>query len=158
METGTSACPVHCPCPVQSFQGVAVYCTSQTKTMFVYNVMPMILIPRLYGTKCAGCNEGLCPEDLVRRAVNKVYHVRCFLCSLCKKQLSTGEQLYLVQVRYWDGGVGGRILLPLCLHLLLSFVHTISQIDKRDTCNSKHGLFHIRVCQDTCKVSPARFY
>lgn len=37
VETGTSACPVHCPCPVQSFQGVAVYCTSQIKTMFVYS-------------------------------------------------------------------------------------------------------------------------
>ena len=63
-----------------------------------------LLLPRLYGTKCAGCNVGLCPEDLVRRAVNKVYHVHCFLCSLCKKTLSTGEQLYLVQVRY-EGGM-----------------------------------------------------
>lgn len=50
-----------------------------------------------YGTKCAGCCVGLCPEDLVRRAINKVYHVQCFLCSMCRKQLNTGEQLYLVQ-------------------------------------------------------------
>ena len=65
-----------------------------------YMYIAHLLLPRLYGTKCAGCNVGLCPEDLVRRAVNKVYHVHCFLCSLCKKTLSTGEQLYLVQVRY----------------------------------------------------------
>lgn len=69
-----------------------------------YMYMSHLLLPRLYGTKCAGCNVGLCPEDLVRRAVNKVYHVHCFLCSLCKKTLSTGEQLYLVQVGYEEGG------------------------------------------------------
>ena len=70
----------------------------------IVHTLPILLLPRLYGTKCAGCNVGLCPEDLVRRAVNKVYHVHCFLCSLCKKTLSTGEQLYLVQVRY-EGGM-----------------------------------------------------
>ena len=59
-----------------------------------------VLIPsdRLYGTKCAGCNTGLCPEDMVRRAVDKVYHLGCFVCSLCHKELQTGEQLFLVQV------------------------------------------------------------
>lgn len=50
-----------------------------------------------YGTQCASCKIGVCPEDLVRRAVNKVYHVQCFKCSVCKHQLNTGEQLYLVQ-------------------------------------------------------------
>ncbi len=53
---------------------------------------------RLFGTKCAGCNQGLCPEDLVRHAMNKVYHVPCFVCSMCRKQMMTGEQVYLVQV------------------------------------------------------------
>lgn len=52
---------------------------------------------RQYGTQCASCKEGLCPEDLVRRGVNKIYHVQCFKCSVCQRQLNTGEQLYLVQ-------------------------------------------------------------
>lgn len=52
---------------------------------------------KLYGTKCAGCKTGLCPEDMVRRAVDKVYHLACFSCSLCRKELQTGEQLFLVQ-------------------------------------------------------------
>lgn len=50
-----------------------------------------------FGTPCSRCNVGFCPEDLVRRAVNKVFHVQCFHCYLCRKQLSTGERLYLVQ-------------------------------------------------------------
>lgn len=50
-----------------------------------------------YGTKCGSCNVGLCPEDLVREALNKVYHVQCFSCSMCHKQMNTGEQLYLIQ-------------------------------------------------------------
>ncbi|XP_065892256.1 LIM/homeobox protein Lhx5-like [Dysidea avara] len=52
---------------------------------------------RRFGTKCSGCNIGMCPEDLVRKAINKVFHVHCFVCSVCRRQLDTGEQLYLVQ-------------------------------------------------------------
>ena len=68
--------------------------------MYVYMY---ILFPsyRRYGTKCAGCNTGLCPEDLVRKAVNKVYHVQCFVCSMCRKELTAGEQLYLIQVHHY---------------------------------------------------------
>lgn len=52
---------------------------------------------KLYGTKCSGCNVGLCPEDLVRHVMNKVYHVSCFVCCMCRKQLNNGEQMCLVQ-------------------------------------------------------------
>lgn len=61
---------------------------------------------RVYGTKCQACKEGLCPEDLVRKTVSGVYHVKCFVCSVCKRQLETGEQMYLVQVRRERGGEG----------------------------------------------------
>jgi len=51
---------------------------------------------RRFGTKCGGCRQGILPNDLVRRARQSVYHLRCFVCSVCRKQLSTGEQLYVV--------------------------------------------------------------
>ncbi|XP_072043955.1 LIM/homeobox protein Lhx5-like [Amphiura filiformis] len=51
---------------------------------------------RRYGTKCAGCSSGIMPSDLVRRARNKVFHLNCFTCMICRKQLSTGEELYVV--------------------------------------------------------------
>ena len=35
----------------------------------------------------------------MRKTVSGVYHVKCFVCSVCKRQLETGEQMYLVQVR-----------------------------------------------------------
>lgn len=54
------------------------------------------LIIRRYGTKCGGCGQGLSPTDLVRKARDKVYHLRCFTCALCRRQLSTGEELYLL--------------------------------------------------------------
>ncbi|XP_013784517.1 LIM/homeobox protein Lhx1-like, partial [Limulus polyphemus] len=51
---------------------------------------------RRFGTKCAGCSQGISPTDLVRRARNKVFHLKCFICTVCRKQLSTGEQLYIL--------------------------------------------------------------
>ncbi|XP_074642678.1 LIM/homeobox protein Lhx5-like [Tubulanus polymorphus] len=51
---------------------------------------------RRFGTKCAGCCQGISPSDLVRRARNKVFHLKCFTCMVCRKQLSTGEELYVL--------------------------------------------------------------
>ncbi|WAR01583.1 LHX5-like protein [Mya arenaria] len=51
---------------------------------------------RRFGTKCAGCGQGISPSDLVRRACDKVFHLKCFTCMVCRKQLSTGEELYIV--------------------------------------------------------------
>ncbi|XP_048853776.1 LIM/homeobox protein Lhx1-like [Brienomyrus brachyistius] len=51
---------------------------------------------RRFGTKCAGCGHGISPSDLVRRARSSVFHLSCFTCILCSKQLSTGEELYVV--------------------------------------------------------------
>ncbi|XP_035240377.1 LIM/homeobox protein Lhx1 isoform X2 [Anguilla anguilla] len=51
---------------------------------------------RRFGTKCAGCAQGISPNDLVRRARSKVFHLNCFTCMMCNKQLSTGEELYII--------------------------------------------------------------
>ncbi|XP_034942220.1 LIM/homeobox protein Lhx5 isoform X2 [Chelonus insularis] len=51
---------------------------------------------RRYGTKCSGCLQGISPQDLVRKARDKVFHLNCFTCLICRKQLSTGEELYVL--------------------------------------------------------------
>lgn len=51
---------------------------------------------RRYGTKCGGCGQGISPSDLVRKAKDKVFHLNCFTCLVCRKQLSTGEELYVL--------------------------------------------------------------
>ncbi|XP_020485940.2 LIM/homeobox protein Lhx1-like [Labrus bergylta] len=51
---------------------------------------------RIFGTKCDGCDQGILPSDLVRRAKSKVFHLNCFTCVMCNKQLSTGEELYIL--------------------------------------------------------------
>lgn len=53
-------------------------------------------IHRRFGTKCAGCLQGISPSDLVRKARSKVFHLNCFTCMVCNKQLSTGEELYVI--------------------------------------------------------------
>uniref|UniRef100_UPI00358DE039 LIM/homeobox protein Lhx5-like n=1 Tax=Myxine glutinosa TaxID=7769 RepID=UPI00358DE039 len=51
---------------------------------------------RRFGPKCSGCSQGISPSELVRRARDRVYHLACLTCALCAKQLSTGEQLYIL--------------------------------------------------------------
>ncbi|EDO39660.1 predicted protein, partial [Nematostella vectensis] len=51
---------------------------------------------RRYGTKCSGCDQGISPNDMVRRAKHLVFHVDCFVCSYCKRQITTGDELYYI--------------------------------------------------------------
>ncbi|XP_046590226.1 LIM/homeobox protein Lhx3-like [Neodiprion lecontei] len=54
---------------------------------------------RRFGTKCAGCGKGLAPSQVVRRAQELVYHLTCFSCALCSRQLDTGDEFYLMEDR-----------------------------------------------------------
>ena len=56
----------------------------------------MVFFSRRFGPKCSGCNMGISPTDLVRRAKDRVFHLNCFTCCICRKAISTGEQLYVV--------------------------------------------------------------
>lgn len=48
--------------------------------------------------KCAGCCRTISPRDLVRRTPGDVvYHVDCFTCVVCGRQLATGDPLYVLQ-------------------------------------------------------------
>lgn len=60
------------------------------------NLLLLSLWNRRFGTKCDGCAQGILPSDLVRRAKSKVFHLNCFTCMMCNKQLSTGEELYIL--------------------------------------------------------------
>ena len=54
---------------------------------------------RRFGTKCAGCEQGIAPSQVVRRAQQNVYHLECFQCLLCARQLDTGDEFYLMEDR-----------------------------------------------------------
>ncbi|KAL1271432.1 hypothetical protein QQF64_030448 [Cirrhinus molitorella] len=47
---------------------------------------------RLFGIKCAKCTLGFSSSDLVMRARDSVYHIECFRCSVCSRQLLPGDE------------------------------------------------------------------
>ncbi|TRY89518.1 hypothetical protein DNTS_012015 [Danionella cerebrum] len=50
-----------------------------------------------FGTKCSACQQGIPPTQVVRRAQDFVYHLHCFACIICKRQLATGDEYYLME-------------------------------------------------------------
>ncbi|XP_033108816.1 insulin gene enhancer protein isl-1-like [Anneissia japonica] len=50
---------------------------------------------RLFGTKCAKCHLGFSKNDFVMRARNKIYHIDCFRCVACTRQLIPGDEFAL---------------------------------------------------------------
>ncbi|KAL2089645.1 hypothetical protein ACEWY4_014333 [Coilia grayii] len=50
-----------------------------------------------FGTKCASCQQGIPPTQVVRKAQDFVYHLHCFSCVICSQQLATGDEFYLME-------------------------------------------------------------
>ena len=47
--------------------------------------------------KCSKCYQQLSASDWVRRAGELAYHLACFTCDLCNRQLGTGENFTVVR-------------------------------------------------------------
>ncbi|XP_055387308.1 insulin gene enhancer protein isl-1 isoform X2 [Condylostylus longicornis] len=50
---------------------------------------------RLFGTKCDKCGSSFSKNDFVMRAKSKIYHIECFRCSACARQLIPGDEFAL---------------------------------------------------------------
>uniref|UniRef100_A0A671RCF9 LIM/homeobox protein Lhx6-like n=1 Tax=Sinocyclocheilus anshuiensis TaxID=1608454 RepID=A0A671RCF9_9TELE len=50
-----------------------------------------------FGIKCARCGLQVSANDWVRKAGKDIYHLACFACFICKRQLSTGEEFGLME-------------------------------------------------------------
>ena len=74
---------------------VIMLCCGQVLTLAIY-VWFLFPFCRRFGTRCAGCSQPIPPTQVVRRAQENVYHLQCFACFICSRQLSTGDEFYLM--------------------------------------------------------------
>lgn len=90
----------------------------------ILKICNFFFLCRRYGTKCAGCSQGISPNDLVRRARNKVFHLKCFTCMICRKQLSTGEELYIMDENRFickEDYINSKLQGKICLYTFKMF-------------------------------------
>ncbi|XP_055497977.1 LIM homeobox transcription factor 1-alpha-like isoform X1 [Leucoraja erinacea] len=50
---------------------------------------------KLFAAKCSGCVETIAPTEFVMRAQKSVYHLHCFCCCVCERQLRKGDEFVL---------------------------------------------------------------
>ena len=51
----------------------------------------------LYGNTCSQCSaQFIKNEDWMRTAGRHKFHIACFVCKVCRRQLSTAEKYHLV--------------------------------------------------------------
>uniref|UniRef100_A0A4W3GWW1 LIM zinc-binding domain-containing protein n=1 Tax=Callorhinchus milii TaxID=7868 RepID=A0A4W3GWW1_CALMI len=49
----------------------------------------------LFATKCSGCGEKISASEFVMRALESVFHLSCFCCCVCDRQLRKGDEYVL---------------------------------------------------------------
>ena len=64
---------------------------------FDYNESKPVPSFSQFGAKCSGCDKGVAPTEVIRRANDHVYHFDCFKCLICGKLLETGEEFFLME-------------------------------------------------------------
>lgn len=77
----------------------AVYLYINKCFNFYFSSFISISLHRNFGAKCSKCCRGISSSDWVRRARELVFHLACFACDSCGRQLSTGEQFALLDDR-----------------------------------------------------------
>lgn len=65
--------------------------------MFWMAAVFLVFSCRRFGTKCTSCQQGISPMQVVRKAQDFVYHLHCFACIMCSRQLATGDEFYLME-------------------------------------------------------------
>uniref|UniRef100_H9G5P8 LIM zinc-binding domain-containing protein n=1 Tax=Anolis carolinensis TaxID=28377 RepID=H9G5P8_ANOCA len=66
-----------------------------TPDLMFPSLLFLLLFDRLFAAKCSGCMEKIAPTEFVMRALECVYHLGCFCCCVCERQLRKGDEFVL---------------------------------------------------------------
>lgn len=54
------------------------------------------LFSRRFAPRCSGCFGILQHDDMIRRAKDHFFHIDCFVCVVCSRQLKTGDKFFII--------------------------------------------------------------
>ena len=65
---------------------------NNTQSNYIEVIEVFLFLRRLFGPKCCSrCSKSISGEELVMKTGLDVFHVNCFACSMCDRQLTTGQ-------------------------------------------------------------------
>ncbi|XP_022345453.2 LIM/homeobox protein Awh-like [Crassostrea virginica] len=98
-----------------------------------------------FGSKCSKCCRRIQATDWVRRARDHVYHLACFACDACQRQLSTGEEFALS---------GGQVL---CLRHYKALVEGDTDKDSEPSSKPKAKRVRSSFTEEQLQILQANF-
>ena len=100
---------------------------------------------RLFSTKCNGCLEKIAPTEFVMRALDSVYHLSCFCCCVCERQLCRGDEFVLKE---------GQLLCRSDYERERELLSTLSpdNSDSGRTTDSSHQVLAVHVLKMCCST------
>ena len=75
---------------------ILLYCSIVVFYCVIYRTaLYSVVYYRRFG-KCVHCCHGFAPDDLVREASGRLFHVDCFSCIICGRRIETGQEVLVI--------------------------------------------------------------
>lgn len=79
-----------------SFIARTIFTSEWIFRMIFHSCFSFVIFCRRFAPRCSGCFGILKHDDMIRRAKDHFFHIDCFVCVVCHRQLMTGDEFVII--------------------------------------------------------------